>query len=679
MKKRYIIITILMIITLILIFLPLAYAGDCSGSDCSRECVAWGPGGCCCKKICYMNPDGVTCWGGDQTGTCCGGPPPGPCTGKSANYVCDQGDNKRCAGTGCGDNVQKRHWVKRCGSSNDACPNVKEYTEPWQTEKNCANNQKCDPGTYTCVDTAQCECAGKPAGTRCDGTGYRLRCGGDNCGDDVERRNWVRECDGTSNDCPSQRHWRNWFVKKNCASNEKCDSSINDCAYAAECDDDNNQTLCEEHGYIWINNKCCGNSDNEYIKNSYDGCRLGCCERANQCLVTPRGNPDNNNQPDRYYSPDASDRPRCIKSGQFIEDKLCIGGEWYSRTGIVATQLLSFSDSLGQDFSMYCGSYDDVLNYFGYKTSEGTYIREYFENYCLINTEYVPCFNNLCVLKQSDLVLIGGSLNAQNYGVMFKAFNYTGTCSNALAENYNRFVRCTPAGPAELWFKSNTDMFIYENRYSQIQKPSSFVDAFRVLITRPLRAIARFLTSIINPPRDYSMLPYVADWKKPTDLYFNTAGGRRVVATYEKGCFGELEPPNKKLDNKARILVVEYNGFSFDFCEVINELNPTICYKDGNRYFVVIGKGEIEDPLPVVWASLTGKLRIVPSSTSGIPAEKYCNYDGDCACGVHIDTGACFYGNKDYVGPGLCPDFCSGFAGNLIIKCIDNECKQVPI
>lgn len=62
-----------------------------------------------------------------------------------------------------------------------------------------------------------------------------------------------------------------------------------------------------------------------------------------------------------------------------------------------------------------------------------------------------------------------------------------------------------------------------------------------------------------------------------------------------------------------------------------------------------------------------------------IISEKYCKQDTDCACGVHIKTGNCFYGNKNYVNiTQQCPDFCTGIAGNFMIKCINNECKQVP-
>lgn len=58
--------------------------------------------------------------------------------------------------------------------------------------------------------------------------------------------------------------------------------------------------------------------------------------------------------------------------------------------------------------------------------------------------------------------------------------------------------------------------------------------------------------------------------------------------------------------------------------------------------------------------------------------EKYCGDDGDCACGRHIRTGNCFYGNADYVDTSRqCPDFCTGIAGHLRIGCVKNECKQI--
>jgi hypothetical protein len=68
----------------------------------------------------------------------------------------------------------------------------------------------------------------------------------------------------------------------------------------------------------------------------------------------------------------------------------------------------------------------------------------------------------------------------------------------------------------------------------------------------------------------------------------------------------------------------------------------------------------------------------VQQPTTEIPGERYCEQDMDCACGVHVNTGECFYGNKNYVNTEQqCPDFCTGIAGDLMIKCVANECQQV--
>ena len=62
---------------------------------------------------------------------------------------------------------------------------------------------------------------------------------------------------------------------------------------------------------------------------------------------------------------------------------------------------------------------------------------------------------------------------------------------------------------------------------------------------------------------------------------------------------------------------------------------------------------------------------------SGVIDQKYCYTEEDCACGVHVETGDCFYGNKDFViETEECPDFCSGIAGNLVIECIEGKCTQ---
>ncbi len=59
--------------------------------------------------------------------------------------------------------------------------------------------------------------------------------------------------------------------------------------------------------------------------------------------------------------------------------------------------------------------------------------------------------------------------------------------------------------------------------------------------------------------------------------------------------------------------------------------------------------------------------------------EKYCNEDDDCGCGVHKTKEECFYGNKKYVDlTKTCPDLCTGM-GDLELRCINHECKQVHV
>lgn len=59
-----------------------------------------------------------------------------------------------------------------------------------------------------------------------------------------------------------------------------------------------------------------------------------------------------------------------------------------------------------------------------------------------------------------------------------------------------------------------------------------------------------------------------------------------------------------------------------------------------------------------------------------------CEVDTDCICdGIDADTGNCFLGNKEYYAEHVdkksqCADFCSGIAGNLVVRCVNNECTQ---
>ena len=81
------------------------------------------------------------------------------------------------------------------------------------------------------------------------------------------------------------------------------------------------------------------------------------------------------------------------------------------------------------------------------------------------------------------------------------------------------------------------------------------------------------------------------------------------------------------------------------------------------------------------------KYQIISQSTSTLilkeviaETEQSCYSDSDCNCGINLKTKDCFFGNKKYVDTTKqCPDFCTGIAGNLAVKCLNNLCQQTKI
>jgi len=72
----------------------------------------------------------------------------------------------------------------------------------------------------------------------------------------------------------------------------------------------------------------------------------------------------------------------------------------------------------------------------------------------------------------------------------------------------------------------------------------------------------------------------------------------------------------------------------------------------------------------------------IPDTSAGTDYLK-CAVDSDCICdGIDRLTGKCYLGNKDYYDKNVdtskdCPDFCTGIAANLVVKCVDSKCIQV--
>jgi hypothetical protein len=102
--------------------------------------------------------------------------------------------------------------------------------------------------------------------------------------------------------------------------------------------------------------------------------------------------------------------------------------------------------------------------------------------------------------------------------------------------------------------------------------------------------------------------------------------------------------------------------------------HPTACMnKDEKKACNVMCTESCEGPIDCG----AGSCACVEGQCS-VESPLYCEKDSDCACGTDKETGDCAYGNEDYINEKKqCPDYCSGIAGNLEIKCIENRCSQV--
>lgn len=97
--------------------------------------------------------------------------------------------------------------------------------------------------------------------------------------------------------------------------------------------------------------------------------------------------------------------------------------------------------------------------------------------------------------------------------------------------------------------------------------------------------------------------------------------------------------------------------------------------------FLFAGMGKV---YPIAIIFLVFFVAACTQQLQQLPDAKYCTADADCVCGgIDFVSKNCFVGNKNYYDSGAvdksmnCPDFCSGIAGHLITKCVENTCMTV--
>lgn len=149
------------------------------------------------------------------------------------------------------------------------------------------------------------------------------------------------------------------------------------------------------------------------LKKTWDRANFGYCAQPSSCLVNPTGDPASNGQPAQYFNNFPQNVPQCIYNGQYIGPYYCEDGGWGSRTKLIGLQLLEFAESnFPSDYELFCGDYEDFLNFYGYEVLVGGgAVLRYIEDNCVIETSTVPCVNEFCGLRYQNKIGFGVSLN----------------------------------------------------------------------------------------------------------------------------------------------------------------------------------------------------------------------------------------------------------------------------
>ncbi|RLE48356.1 hypothetical protein DRJ25_00005, partial [Candidatus Woesearchaeota archaeon] len=176
--------------------------------------------------------------------------------------------------------------------------------------------------------------------------------------------------------------------------NESC-CKPDECWNGSACVSDSASVGAGDHFYycsegFWISG---------YTKSDWDNAWQGFCQEPSQCLVDPSFNMSITD-PVAFWNDLPGERPMCINDGDSILDHFCNNGSWTSRTGLFADDMFSVANSSGSDFVLFCDSPSAVL----LDVSE-------IDNDCEINGKHVPCFNNVCLVKAGDDMLVGSTLN----------------------------------------------------------------------------------------------------------------------------------------------------------------------------------------------------------------------------------------------------------------------------
>ncbi len=391
----------------------------------------------------------------------------------------------------------------------------------------------------------------------------------------------------------------------------------------------------------------------------------------------------------------------CVNNGLFKGDNICANGEWSTRTRMAAEEMLK---AAGDDFTLYCDTYDKVLNYFKYnyiesknlRFSQGDIESEY------LNADSLPAecggktakmINNICVLaKGNKEIMFGVSLNcdvdAPHHNIL-KLFGKDASHCKRYQDSPASYKLCTQAKPGYkqgyAYYNPSTNTLIFSPNFNpslagNIQQCSinpsySFLDLFN---SYNYICWGQMLANTFsNPNQEETLRSYINEVK-------NIRGFNKIYLAKkeDKTVFGAMEAGLVSAGGETvSYLGLYYDGFYADMCGLVEKIAGSSnykCSKKGSTFEIVSADTAIGGLFSdESWNKLTASTRVKKITATRCYPDG-CNGNIPALCGTMAtepsdpDYGA---GENDCCGQGQTasndPDCSNDMAGE-IFNCNDN-------
>jgi hypothetical protein len=265
--------------------------------------------------------------------------------------------------------------------------------------------------------------------------------------------------------------------------------------------------------------ECCGDDLNEIAKPGYDDV---CFASVNDCYS--------------YL------HARYLKNRESVGDMFCENGKLVSKTRIIALQLLSLSEQKSpEDYTLFCDSYQNTLNYYDYDV-----------NTLPVENEYLSEVNNICVLRLPNQVIFGVSLKNPIYNSNFiNVLPGIDNCNDAVIGD-GQFHPCKD-GNFKAHYNNATQGIIYSNSDILDMPNVNFWNSFLLFLRNPFQSIFNLILRLFPPSAmggDYS---FINSTDKFSRIYLSRKNTKSITGITEEVIGKEY-------------LAINYSGFNENIC-----------------------------------------------------------------------------------------------------------------